>query len=897
METKKSNCYDLVQKEFGKLLVFFGNEDPVSEYNRYLENGYSEEEFAQRMMERINEATNEMVHGAIPGRAINLTIAGYNALEAIFNMLRRAETSESFNQVLKIDRVVCSAFCCTQAYYLDLLVDNVSYDELFPTIHKILQLTNLAREEIAVLRSKSADPILRFIEILETTALEGFDADDSADCDQAWFLAIDLMTQLALMLDRQQLPYRFSAVMTGGKSEAASIRREFDSIVDAFGKSRLKSILKPEDVYFITSAIATFKDLLDITKAQKLPAFRDESLDAMGHIISSLVGLSWRFILDKYERKVMSGFEEAQAYLNVLNTMIGQVGELAAVIDRGLFRDRNRLVDNPNIKYLLATAEKIIKENKKEKGETTMGNNNWEELNEAVKKFREAFTYDEDKLTLYAAFKGDATAYMRYVDELDQFSAAVKKATIDKILDEEESEFFVTTLRIFRTLMAVSKEDYAKDMKAGPVALFHTTYAFATEAVFKAMSEQAGYLKMSLEEMEILYKELEKYHTIVGDRDYELNVSLAKACTSLDYEDLDTFYSMLCSVMHVLKYKITGEVQPASETMNTEPNEDECYGTVFDDMIEMLRGVSSHNFNSNDEKFENCINGLCAEIVDNMFHRPTDTSNLGFEQWLSSQVIGVSQELFMLRGKEHAQLLGQLCMMIADILELLVKAKYYPNIAQRKYHLPEFDIHALSVREIAKLKDTSLYLLNHLIYEIDEACGMDTAKEKAVCFIHISEFAHYGLTCAIRLAKVAGIKDTVNDLKADAKLSHDKPVITAQCEGEDDSDLGNYDFEDAHDQMLLYAKLRKEEQEKEEDQNEMEDWLMHNKEPMDHAVKTAEALKKTVASARKQVELIKSFGDSMKRTIKSVTPDEAAKTYEQEFQKLYRELRSKKGRK
>ena len=251
----------------------------------------------------------------------------------------------------------------------------------------------------------------------------------------------------------------------------------------------------------------------------------------------------------------------------------------------------------------------------------------------------------------------------------------------------------------------------------------------------------------------------------------------------------------------------------------------------------------------------------------------------------------------MLRGKEHTQLLGQLCKMIADILELLVKAKYYPNIAQRKYHLPEFDIQALSAREIVKLKDTSLYLLNHLIYEVDEACGMDAAKKKSVCFIHISEFAHYGLTCAIRLAKVAGIKDTVNDLKADAKLSHDKPVITAQCEGEDDSDLGDYDFEDAHDQMLLYAKLRKEEHDHETDQNEMEDWLMHNKEPMDRAAKTAEMLKKTVVSARKQLELIKAFGDSMKRTIESVTPDEAAKTYEQEFQKLYRKLRSKKGRK
>ena len=27
--------------------------------------------------------------------------------------------------------------------------------------------------------------------------------------------------------------------------------------------------------------------------------------------------------------------------------------------------------------------------------------------------------------------------------------------------------------------------------------------------------------------------------------------------------------------------------------------------------------------------------------------------------------------------------------------------------------------------------------LNHLIYEIDEACGMDTAKEKAVCCVLI----------------------------------------------------------------------------------------------------------------------------------------------------------------
>ena len=28
METKKSNCYDLVQEEFGKLLTYFGIQDP-----------------------------------------------------------------------------------------------------------------------------------------------------------------------------------------------------------------------------------------------------------------------------------------------------------------------------------------------------------------------------------------------------------------------------------------------------------------------------------------------------------------------------------------------------------------------------------------------------------------------------------------------------------------------------------------------------------------------------------------------------------------------------------------------------------------------------------------------------------------------------------------------------
>lgn len=519
-----------------------------------------------------------------------------------------------------------------------------------------------------------------------------------------------------------------------------------------------------------------------------------------------------------------------------------RIREDVVLIDLGLLRDKNHRSTNANIKNFLEFITRIINthtENKEEPimiGETTTVTfGAWVAVNKAVDHFVEVFAEDEKDI-VGGAFTGDEDAKRQCIEEIEHLEKVFAVEMPGDTFCEGGRDLMKTTIQIFRNLMDFTDLPYGVRFNAAPMSAYLASHALVFGNLWTVISaEEVPGIPMTDENLKEVYTFISDYINVLNDRVYVVNTILAKHCTSIDYDASSHFVDIMDDVALRIRKKLQldeNEKVPVADS--TASDDDDTCGTIFDDLMDILRDNSETG-----EKFESCIFGLCTEMVDNMFYHAGSTDNLGFGEWLSPTLIGVCQELRLLQDKENPSLLNELHMMIADILELLVKAKYYPNIAQRKYHLPEFDIHALSAREIVKLKDTSLYLLNHLIYEIDEACGMDTAKKKEVCFIHISEFAHYGLTCATRLAKVEvdTIRDTVNDLKRDAEQSHNKPVITAMCEGEaeeeeDDSDLGDYDFEDAHDQMLLYAKLRKEEHEHKTDQNEMEEWLMGHKIPL-----------------------------------------------------------------
>ena len=529
----------------------------------------------------------------------------------------------------------------------------------------------------------------------------------------------------------------------------------------------------------------------------------------------------------------------------------------------------------------------------------------WKSLNVSImNRFINSFTDHDATPCVYDAFLGNKDAYEKYTNEIDiLYNAIMDHEGTTELLDRDEQEYLMATIRIFREIMEISTEPYARRLLRGPVCEYCEAYARTFGYVWVALSVCSGYMDMDHEDLKRHCKQLKNITKTLGDCDYAINIVLANYCTGLDAKDSDTFYDMAIYAIESLEALIADQEKEPKAERCEDLNPDNT-ATVYDDLMAALRGVDTKGFSDNDENLAFWVDGLCTELVENMFFHPTETKNIGVEPWLSPLLIGVCQELFLVHDKVNHTLLTDLCHMLADILKILVKAKYYPNIPQRKYHLPEFDNKAVSVREIKKLKDASLYVLNHIIYEMDEACGIDCAKIKGSCFIHISEFAHYGLTCALRYEKVMELRDTAKELKEVAELTG-KPIITAEqkdvqktdeynkYDPEDDPEYdptdyeddheGDFTFEEAHDQMVAYAAMRKKTLDEAHDQmmayaairkkdlektkESVEDWLANDKVPVVPVAIAKETINHLKYYANKHVKSIKDVSMRLRKGV------------------------------
>lgn len=708
-----------------------------------------------------------------------------------------------------------------------------------------------------------------------------------------------------------------------------------------------EDILSQQEYDFIESGISIFRWTLSVSKLPCRSEFNQNGIEILHISLAATLSQIWLFISEELGFAVIDGNSISTTITNLTNFHMNIVHYANLLANEARQKsgwdvpcemlDAFLSISDEWKKKMAERYERTLpsnmdknseKEKKEEEtnmsGETTTEKSTWEQLNAAIDRFTKAFNEPAmGDVTLYSAFAGDKDTYELYVHEIDLLEEAINREDVQKdLLNTDELAFMLLTIGIFREFMDLSQRPFARRFEPSSIESFHEEYVRSFWYAWEALSEEAGYIFMTDAECRALARTIQNRRNELGQCDYAINQILAGYCESLTYENLDVFYNDLGEIASRLEGKTSETVeerQNASEEKDsTIPEEDheDVTGTVFDDMIELLRGYGDHNFTEADEKFKFCVDGLCTEMIDNMFHNPTSTGNLGFEQWLSVQVIGISQELFLLRDVKNKPLLGELCNMLADILHLLVKAGYYPNIPQRKFHLPEFNIHVVSKREIVKLKDTSMYVLNHMIYELDEACGIDVAKTKGSCFIHISEFAHYGLTCAARMEKMLEMKDTVRDLKEVANIEG-RPIITAQqgkpmydpredpewdpsWEDDEDDPESEYDpddddnFKEGHDQMLMYAKLRKDRAERE--RSEMEEWLMNCKEPVEPVAILPESIDRLKDAAKRHTDSIRDIATRLSHEESSKKVSSYMKDHIRGVRKMLRRA-SKKGKK